>query len=1060
MNIAKHIENAGSVMFLLLLMVASSIAVTARDNARRVNVMIGTDRSDAPTLWGNYGGTFPGAVAPWGLMQITPETSNRPDERGYYYCDNKILHFSLYDHSSGYPNGSSGSMKIAFVRGRVDSIPQGYAGREFSHNNEEARPGYYSVQLADGDKVEVTAAPHSGMLRYSTSSATTTVALIDHGLAVENRRTVIGKRYHSVMRFSQDFDGFCHSGDTVFLHFGACKPLDIEVMGSVSNRDRSEKNGAAELHGGDFEAVSCATYQLWNDELACVDVETENVDCETMFYTALYHAMLMPRNVADVGEEPRYAGFSAWDTFRTLHPLLALLKSRQQKAMTRSLYEEYKQRGMLHQGPMTGYHVLAILLDSYEKGATDLTIEEIYAAAETSYERYLERNRLQQFDALGYIDARQAESVSLTAELAYNHWLMSRIAQKSGHLDRAERWLAGAQNYRNLWDSSTEFLLPRLGYEVLRHSGEFGYQESTKWTATYFVPHDVQDMINLHGGREHFAERLHRAFAEGEIVFDNEPVLHYPMLFVSANRPDLALVNTRKVMNNCYGNAPGGIPGNDDLGSMSSWWALASLGLVPMCPGTGEYVLMPTIFDKATVHFESGKTLTISRKGEECMPQMPFVNINGEAWHGWCISHSELIAANEICYDWTHSAVPITRRPYSLTTEEPEITIRVAEIKAKNTIPDSSIAIAYTATNNSSTIGAKRVEVTEGGKVLAQRLTTVPAQGAVADTISFALYAHGKHTLQVEGKHITINVKDVANNHPLRCELLDVPALMRQGLPNEIEVTLKNAGGKKYEGKEPVMLNGKPIKHILVSLEAGEEAKYKSSITIDDSGFVTIGVLGKEQRVKVYVDALEACVLEAAFGKDGKATDLSGFENHGKCHGPLQWGDNYVQTTQNAYIEFPTTPSMMQSTGAVTLMAWIKPLKVPRGYADFFSKGDYTVMKLQGRQIAFFAGGWGRGTCEVAVPDEWFGAWHQVVGVGTGEMLTLYIDGKKVQQIAVSGIIGATELPWNLGRNAEMPFSRFADMQIGAMRIFGAALNEEQVKSIYNKEKTHYIINQ
>ena len=1034
--------------------------MTARDNARWVNAMIGTDLSDAPTMWGNYGGTYPGAVAPWGMMQISPETSTRPDERGYYYRDSKILYFSLYDHKSGYPNGSAGTMKIALLRGTLDSMPRGYEGRAFNHNNEVARPGYYSVQMDDGDMVEVAAAPHSGMLRYSTSSAATTVAIIDRGLAVEDRCTVIAPRYHSVMRFSQKFNGFCHCGDTLFLHFGTCEPLLIEAMCSATNRAGSEKNGANELQGGDFDAVSRSTYQQWNNELACVDVETNDADHKTMFYTALYHAMLMPRNVADAGEEPRYAGFSAWDTFRTLHPLLALLKPSRQKAMTRSLYDEYEQRGALHQGPMTGYHVLAILLDSYEKQATDLTIEEIYAAAETSYERYLKRNGLQPFDTQGYIDARQAESVSMTTELAYNHWLMSRMAQKSRHADQAERWLAGAHNYRNLWDASTEFLLPRLGDEVLRNSGEFGFQESTKWTASYFVPHDVQDLINLHGGREHFAERLHRAFAEGEIVFDNEPVLHYPTLFVSADRPDLALEHTRKVMNSNYGNTPGGIPGNDDLGSMSSWWALASLGLMPACPGTGEYVLLPTIFDKATLHFESGKTLTISRKGEECTPHMPFVNINGEAWHGWCISHSELIAANEICYDWTHSAVPITRRPYSLTTEEPEITIRVAEIKAKNTIPDSSIAIAYTATNNSSTIGAKRVEVTEGGKVLAQRLTTVPAQGAVADTISFALYAHGKHTLQVEGKHITINVKDVANNHPLRCELLDVPALMRQGLPNEIEVTLKNAGGKKYEGKEPVMLNGKPIKHILVSLEAGEEAKYKSSITIDDSGFATIGVLGKEQRVKVYVDALEACVLEAAFGKDGKATDLSGFENHGKCHGPLQWGDNYVQTTQNAYIEFPTTPSMMQSTGAVTLMAWINPLKVPRGYADFFSKGDYTVMKLHGRQIAFFAGGWGRGTCEVAVPDEWFGAWHQVVGVGTGEMLTLYIDGKKVQQIAVSGIIGATELPWNLGRNAEMPFSRFADMQIGAMRIFGAALNEEQVKSIYNKEKTHYIINQ
>ena len=113
-------------------------------------------------------------------------------------------------------------------------------------------------------------------------------------------------------------------------------------------------------------------------------------------------------------------------------------------------------------------------------------------------------------------------------------------------------------------------------------------------------------------------------------------------------------------------------------------------------------------------------------------------------------------------------------------------------------------------------------------------------------------------------------------------------------------------------------------------------------------------------------------------------------------------------------------------------------------------------MKLQGRQIAFFAGGWGRGTCEVTLPEDWFGKWHLVIGVGTDEHLTLYIDGEPVQRIAVSGTIKATELPWNLGRNAEMPFSRFADMQIGKMRIFGAELNEKQVKSVYDREKSQY----
>lgn len=1059
MNRNKNTDKV-RVAMLLLMLLAASVGMQARDNARWVNPMIGTDLSDAPTMWGNYGGTYPGAVSPWGMVQITPETSIRPDERGYYYRDDRVLHFSLLDHASGYPNGSSGGMKVAFVRGTVDSIPRGYEGRKYSHLNEFAQPGYYSVQFADGDMAEMTAAPHSGMLRYTSISPTTTVAIVDRGLKIADRRTVTGKRHNAVMRFSQEFLGFCHSGDTIFLHFAECKPLTMEVMCSQRDQQSSERNGAAELCGGDFEAMRRAAYQRWSHELACVDVESADADLKTMFYTALYHSMLMPRNVADVGETPRYEGFSAWDTFRTLHPLMSLIKPERQRAMTQSLYEEYQRRGTLREGPMTGHHVIAILLDSYMKSATDLTISQIYEAAANSYERYLQRRKLQEFDTQGYIDASHAQSVSITAELAYDHWVMSQIAQKASRPKQAKRWLRGANNYRNLWDPATMFLLPRSGNRVYRNSGELGFQESTKWTASYFAPHDVNDLMNLHGGADRFAQRLQEGFERGEIVFDNEPALHYPTLFVSADRSELAMKYVRKVMRESYRNTPGGIPGNDDLGAMSSWWAMAALGLMPACPGTGEYVLLPTIFDKAVLHLESGKTLTISRKGEENELQMPSVSVGGKSWQGWCVNHAEMMDGGEICYDWTRQANEISRRPYSLTTEAPQIAVKLARQQKKSVKPDEQIAIAYTATNNGE-IGAKLVQIVEGEKVLAEKLTTVASHSSISDTITFALYAEGKHRVQVEGTNMTFKVKRASKDaKTLRCEMLDAPALIAKDATVEVRVTVKNISGKAYAGAEPILLNDRAIAKIDINLQPGEEATYRSRFVARDGGFATICVLDKECRVKIYAEALDACVLDASLNEADKASDQSGFGNHGTGFGPLQWTDRYVQTTQGAYIEFPATPSLMQSTGAVTLMAWIKPLKVPRGYADFFSHGDYTVMKLQGKQLAFFAGGWGRGTCEVALPDEWFGVWHQVVGVGTGEMLTLYIDGEKVQQIAVSGTIAATEVPWNLGRNAEMPFSRFADMQIGTMRIYGAPLNENQVKSIYNKEKTHYIINQ
>ena len=180
-------------------------------------------------------------------------------------------------------------------------------------------------------------------------------------------------------------------------------------------------------------------------------------------------------------------------------------------------------------------------------------------------------------------------------------------------------------------------------------------------------------------------------------------------------------------------------------------------------------------------------------------------------------------------------------------------------------------------------------------------------------------------------------------------------------------------------------------------------------------------------------------------------------KNDGICHGPLQWGTRNVQTSINAFIEFPASQSLMQSTGEITILGWIKPLKAPEGYADFFTKGDYTVMKMQGRDdLVFFAGGWGRGTCMVKVPDNWYGRWHMVAGVGTEDTLQLYVDGELVQQQSVKGKIQPTEVPWNIGRNAEMPFSRHSEMQIGSFRIYGAPLNENQIKDIYTNERNMY----
>lgn len=269
-------------------------------------------------------------------------------------------------------------------------------------------------------------------------------------------------------------------------------------------------------------------------------------------------------------------------------------------------------------------------------------------------------------------------------------------------------------------------------------------------------------------------------------------------------------------------------------------------------------------------------------------------------------------------------------------------------------------------------------------------------------------------------------------------------------------VKIKNVSSRQYTGIENMIFNDSIVATLNINLLPGEEKMYICRISAYEKGLSLLKILDKERNIKIYENATEATILATNPGM-GKALDESGFKNDGICHGPLQWGTRNVQTSTNAFIEFPASQSLMQSTGEITILGWIKPLKAPEGYADFFTKGDYTVMKMQGRDdLVFFAGGWGRGTCMVKVPDNWYGRWHMVAGVGTEDTLQLYVDGELVQQQSVKGKIQPTEVPWNIGRNAEMPFSRHSEMQIGSFRIYGAPLNENQIKDIYTNERNMY----
>lgn len=1041
---------------LAVLPLAAHSAAPGHDNARWVNPMIGTALSDAPTLWGNYGGTYPGAVSPWGMVQLSPETSTRPSEKGYYYSDKSILKFTCLGHNSGYPNGSAGSLDVIFMRGACSEMPSSYAGRAFSHSAEEAQPGYYRVRFDDGDEVALTAATHAGIMKYSTASATTTLVVCRGGaVSVVTPSEVHCEKSHAVFTFSQPITSYTLRGDTLYAQFDTRSPLEVRLSVSSSGFSQSIANGRAQLSGGGFTDVRRAAYASWQRELQCVDIEGADESLMRKFYTALYHAMLMPCNTADVGCKPHYSGFSPWDTFRTLHPLLSLLKPEVQADIVDAMMADYARHGALPRGPMTGYHAIPILLDSYIKGVSRHSAADIYSACRRSCDRMLRSEAVRQYMQQGYVGASEEQSVSVTAELAYDDWAMMRLAQLCGDTTEAAVYAGRALNYAHLWDAATLFMLPRDGNRRLRRSGELGYQESNRWTASLFAPHNVLHLVNLSGGAKNFSDRLQHAFASGNVAFDNETVLHYPWLYVWSRRPELAVQRVRTIAADCYGDTPGGIPGNDDLGSMSSWLAFSVMGLMPVCPGTDEYVIVPPMAEAVTIHLSDGKTMRITGGVGHEQVFMPQPLLNGRSLNRCHITHAELISGGTLSYD-RHTALDASamQLPYSLSEGVPQFSV-TADVKVPLRVrPDEKIALPIRV-SNSGAEGVCVVALTCDGDTVACRNVLVGAGESVADTLVCRLYAEGRRTLRLAEHAIPVRVVPSTKSAPrLRCTAVGVNPVIRKGESLSVRAAVKNVSGKFYAKNVPVCMGDRRSVAIQVALSPGEERVYSVVLpAVDVVGMHTVSVLGVTEKVKVYADTLSATVLDVEFA-DGSAADISGFGNDGRCFGPLSWDGGALVTTTDAYVEFPASASLMHPYQEFTMLTWVRPSRTDgKGYIDFFTKGDYNVLKIQGgNALGFFAGGWGRGECEATLPADWYDRWHLVAGVCSRGSIRIYIDGRLKQTVPVQGTVAASEMQWNLGRNAEMPYSRFGNMSFRATRIYAAALSDAMIMRIYCRQ--------
>ncbi|MFA4948727.1 MAG: GH92 family glycosyl hydrolase [Candidatus Krumholzibacteriia bacterium] len=695
------------------------------------------------------GNTYPGATAPFGMIQLSPDTDKELWETasGYEYSDSSIIGFSLtHLNGTGIPDLGDilfvpGVGTPKFIPGSKANPDSGYRS-PYSHEDEEASPGYYRVRLLNsGVNVELAAADRAGILRLTYPASDSAFVLVDlsHVLRwdvvwsrvrVENDSTITGfhlvngwakERYvYFAARFSRPFDdyGIVKDGKAVLynayrfrsrseatgksLQFYARyetqrdEPIMIKVGISASSTANAMKNLESEIPDWGFERVRAETREKWNRELGAIRIEGSREEKET-FYTSMYHLFLAPNVYQDATGEYRgfdqnvhradgwtnYAIFSLWDTYRAAHPLFALIQADRDADMINSMLAHYDQ-SVEHLLPvwslqgnetwcMIGYHAVPVIVDAYLKGVKGFDPLRAYDAIRTTAMNPNYDN-VAAYARLGWVPFdKENESVSKTLEYAYDDYCVAQMAKSLGKESDYNYFTKRAGSYKNIFDSSWNLMRGRdsMGrwrapFDPHRYVEGGDITEGTSWQYTWYVPHDVQGLIALMGGKERFVRKLDSLFVSraeeskgvddiqgriGEYWHGNEPSHHIAFLYCYAGQPWKTQKLVREIMRTQYGNKPNSLCGNDDCGQMSAWYIFNAMGFYPVCPGSDSYVIGSPSVKKAVMNLSSGKTFTmIAEKLSDRNVYIQSVVLNGKSWNVPFLPYDELKNGGRIVF--------------------------------------------------------------------------------------------------------------------------------------------------------------------------------------------------------------------------------------------------------------------------------------------------------------------------------------------------------------------------------------------------------------------------
>lgn len=721
-----------------------------------VNPFIGASTSmDAGGSYHGLGKTFPGATAPFGMVQVSPNTITGGDNGPGYSDEHTSIEGFAFTQMSGIGwYGDLGNLlvmptvgKLHTFSGTLEDPDNGYRSR-YDKASEKASAGYYSVMLTDYQiKAEATALPHSGMLRFTfpeskeariqidlarrvggTSTWQAIEVINDHTIRGEmkcppegggwgngagksdytvyfyaefsrpfrshgvwsadipdgwtrKREDIESERYHEVVRNARiipDVKSLTgkHLGFYAEFDTDAGEQILMKSGISFTSMKNAEENLHSEMNAWEFDATLADCRRLWDDALSKITVTGGTEDEKHIFYTALYHTMIDPRICSDVNGE--YMGadkkahmtdqftkrtiFSGWDVFRSQMPLQTIINPTLINDLLNSLVEiadqsgnEYLERWELlnaYSGCMLGNPALSVLCDAYSKGIRSYDIDKAYRYA-------LNTSRLFGNNKEGYTPG----SISHTLEYAYNDWCMARLAEWLGKDTDKEYFDRRAMTYSTIYDTDYGWFRPRnekAEFQPLPEAGRlaegYGCTESNAYQQGWFIPHDVEGMVQMMGGREKVLADLTDMFEqtpEGYLWNQyynhaNEPVHHVPFLFNRLGAPELTQKWTRDICRNAYKNTVLGLVGNEDVGQMSAWYVLAASGLHPVCPGDQRYEITSPVFEKIVFNLDpdyaEGKTFVIEARNNS--PENIYVQqatLNGNPYNKCYLTHADLM---------------------------------------------------------------------------------------------------------------------------------------------------------------------------------------------------------------------------------------------------------------------------------------------------------------------------------------------------------------------------------------------------------------------------------